>query len=45
METKRGNGWGWNELGDWDYIYTLLILGIKYLTNENPLYSSGNSTQ
>ena len=26
-------------------IYTLLILCIKYITNENLLYSTGNSTQ
>ena len=35
----------WDELGDWDDIYTLLILYIKHITNENLLYSPGNPTQ
>ena len=34
---------GYDDLGDWVDIYTLLC--IKYVTNENPLYSTGNSTQ
>ena len=34
---------GYDDLGDWVEIYTLLC--IKYITNENPLYSTGNSTQ
>jgi len=38
----RGSGMYW-EIGIG--IYTLLILCIKYMTNENLLYSTGNSTQ
>ena len=39
MDT-RGEA-GWDELGDWDcYIYTTVI---KQITNENRLYSTGNS--
>ena len=33
---------------DWEtgiHIYTLLIMCIKYVTSENLLYSTGNSTQ
>ena len=42
MGTKGEAG---NELGDWIDSYTLLILYIKQVTNENLLYSTGNSTQ
>ena len=39
MDT-RGEA-GWDDLGDWDcYIYTTVI---KQITNENRLYSTGNS--
>ena len=44
MVTKGGRGCGMN----WEIgidIYTLLILCIKWITNENLLYSTGNSTQ
>ena len=43
MDTKGGKGGGMN----WEIgidVYTLLILCIKYITNKNLLYSSGNST-
>ena len=39
-----GNGSGMNCKTGID-LYILLILCIKYITNENLLYSSGNSTQ
>ena len=44
MNTKgeKGDGMNW-EIGI--DIYTLLVLGIKEITNENLLYSTGNSTQ
>ena len=41
----RGKGVCWDELGDWDWhIYTIDTM-YKQITNENLLYSSGNSTQ
>ena len=43
MDIKRGRGSEMN----WEIkidIYTLLILCIKYITNKNLLYSTGNST-
>ena len=44
MDTKgeRQSGWNW-EIGI--DLYTLLILCIKQITNENLLYSTENSTQ
>ena len=45
MDTKGEKGWG--DGMNWEIgidIYTLLILCIKYITNENLLYSTGNST-
>ena len=42
--TKGGSGGGMNwEIGS--DIYTLLILCIKQITNQNLLYSTGNYTQ
>ena len=44
MDIKRGRGSEMN----WEIkidIYTLLILCIKYITNENLLYSSRTPTQ
>ena len=38
IDTKKGKGIG-------IAIYTLLILCIKQITNEDLLYSTGNSTQ
>ena len=44
MDTKREAGW-WNEVGDWDWhVYTIDTI-YKIDTNENLLYSTGNSTQ
>ena len=45
MDTKGGKGLNWDEL-NWEIgidIYTLLC--IKEITNENLLYTMGNSTQ
>ena len=42
MDIKGGSGGGMNWETGID-IYTLLC--IKYITKENPLYSTGNSTQ
>ena len=44
VDTKVGKR-GWDELEIWIDIYTLLILCLKWITNENLLYSTGNSTQ
>ena len=44
MDTKGEMGAGINWEIEID-VYTLLILCIKYRTNENLLYSTGNSTQ
>ena len=44
MDIKRGRGSEMNWEIETD-IYTLLILCIKYITNENLLYSSRNPTQ
>ena len=41
---SKGGKWKWDELGDWINLYTLLILCIKQITNENLLNSTGNST-
>ena len=43
-ECQGGRG-GLDELGDGIDIYTLLILCIKWITSENLLCSSRNSTQ
>ena len=43
--TPRREGGVWDELGIGINIYTLLILCTKQITNENLLYSTGNSTQ
>ena len=40
----RGNVGGWEELGDGTDTYTLLILCIKQIANENIPNSTGNST-
>ena len=42
QEGKRADGRNWGPGID---IYTLLILCIKYITDENMLYSTENSTQ
>ena len=47
MDTK-GRRWGRVCRMNWEIgtdIYKLLILFIKHITNENVLYSTGNSTQ
>ena len=43
-DTKRERGGGMNWETGID-MYTLLILCIQQMTNENLLYSTGNSTQ
>ena len=49
MYRDRGRKWGKREDGmNWEIgigIYTLLILCVKYITDKNLLYSSGNLTQ
>ena len=41
---KEGRGMTWDVGTDvYTYIYTLLILCIKQMTNENLVYSTGNS--
>ena len=43
VDTKVGKR-GWDELEIWIDIYTLLILCLKWITNENLLYSTEKST-
>ena len=42
MDTETGKG-KWDELGDWDYMHTLLCM--EQITSESLLYSAGNSTR
>ena len=44
MDTKGERGWGGRNWQIGIDIYTLLLLSIKQITNENILYTTGNST-
>ena len=43
MDTKLGRG-GWDELEGWDWHIYTIDTRYKQVTNENLLYSTGNST-